>query len=138
MIWQQSRTLLDCASDRACSGNAGGIGQAGWQGLQWPLRWGSIERLPQLPLLQLMQQQLGICVPVLLPNRIVGLQATLKLQSITKVIHVEVQSIGNLPCHQLMLPLHWQVFLTFNRMSMCIMRYITVSWSCRDNNIMHL
>lgn len=98
----QSRTLLDCASDRACSGNAGGIGQAGWQGLQWPLRWGSIEGLPQLPLLQLMQQQLGICIPVLLPNRIVGLRAKVKVDH----QDVGVQSMGSLPCHQLMLPLH--------------------------------
>ena len=48
------RCLLDGTPDGACSGNAGGIRQTGWQGLQGPLRRGSIEGLPQLPLLQLM------------------------------------------------------------------------------------
>lgn len=76
--------LLDGASEGACSGNTGGICKAGWQRLQGPLRWGSIEGLLQLPLLQLVQQQLGIGVPVLLPHRIVGLhdKSTLGKQGI--------------------------------------------------------
>ena len=65
--------LLHGASHGTRSGNAGGICQASRQGLQRPLERGCSEGLPQMTLLQLSQQQLGVCIPVFLPDGIIGL-----------------------------------------------------------------